>query len=303
MASSSTLVLQGIIPPVVTPLTDQGSLDEEGLTKLLRHVLAGGVHGLFVLGTTGEAPSLSEATKRALVEQVGNEVGRRIPWLVGITDTCLADAIAWAERVATLGATAVVAAPPYYFPLDQAALYRYFRQLSEAIPLPLVLYNIPSHASHYLVPETILALLQLPNIVGYKDSTGNMLDFHQLRLQWSNTGKSHLVGPEELLLETMLLGAQGGVNGGANIFPELYVRLYEAARQGHIDEAKRLHNQVVRLSHHLYQGGKTVISGIKLALAEKGICQPWVAPPLPTLSEEEKQSMRQFLRKFEPVLL
>ncbi len=290
--------LSGIIPPLITPLTEQRSLDQSGLTKLLRHVLDGGVHGIFILGTTGEAPSLSEMTKLALLEQVGSEVNDRVPWLVGITDPCLSNAITWAERAKQQGATAVVAAAPYYYPLSQPALYDYFRQLAEASPLPLFLYNIPSHAHQYLTPDTVSALLQLPNVAGYKDSTGNMLDFHQLQQRWDKREKSYLVGPEELLVETVLLGAQGGVNGGANVFPNLYVRLYEAARQGQLEEARRLHQRVMQVSHHVYQDGSTVISGIKLALAEFGICSEHVAPPLAALTNEEKQAVRKFLRGF-----
>ena len=210
--------LSGIIPPLVTPLTADYTLDQPAMSKLLQHVLDGGVHGLFVLGTTGEAPSLPDSTKRALLEQMRSDVGGQVPWLVGITDPCLANTIQWAEQAERSGATAVVAAAPYYFPLSQEALYHYFRQLAEASPLPLFLYNIPSHAHQYLTHDTILAILQLPNVIGYKDSTGNMLDFHYLRQQWPHPEKTYLVGPEELLLETVLLGGQGGVNGGGDYF-------------------------------------------------------------------------------------
>lgn len=292
--------LHGIIPPLVTPLTDKFELDQEGVTKLLKHVIAGGVHGLFILGTTGEAPSLTEAVKMKLLEQVSHEVGNRLPWLVGITDTCLADAIYWAQRAKRSGASAVVAAPPFYFPVKQLGLYQFFNQLAEESPLPLFLYNIPSHTQKALDRDTIVSLLEHPNVVGYKDSTGDMMHFHWLTQQRAATNQNfpYLVGPEELLLETTLLGASGGVNGGANIFPSLYVQLYDAVRQGDTETAQQLHHQVMLVSRHLYQNGTTITAGIKFALAERGIGTGLMAPPQRNLSDAEKETTRSFLREF-----
>ncbi|MEQ9442389.1 MAG: dihydrodipicolinate synthase family protein [Cyclobacteriaceae bacterium] len=298
MSNNALYNLHGIIPPLITPLTRQLTLDTDALSQLLKHVIEGGVHGIFVLGTTGEAPSLPETVKMALLQQVSEEVGQRIPWLAGITDCCLADAVDWAQRAERLGATAVVAAPPFYYPASQTALYDFFRQLSEESPLPLFLYNIPSHTRNILEPDTVVALLKLPNIEGYKDSTVDLMHFHRLQQQCADIHKSYFVGPEEFLLETVLLGAQGGVNGGANIFPSLYVRLYEAVQQHDLDKARFLHQQIMQISHHLYQDGKTVISGIKFALAERGIGTGLLVPPLTNLSEAEKEKMRTFLQEF-----
>ena len=115
MSDHNPSQLHGIIPPTVTPLTEKMELDQLATSKLLKHLIDGGVHGLFVLGTTGEAPSLTDQVKIDLIQQVGDEIGTKLPWLVGITDTCLASAVKWAERSEQQGATAVVAASPFYF--------------------------------------------------------------------------------------------------------------------------------------------------------------------------------------------
>ena len=132
---------RGIVPPLATPLLDRDTLDVGGLVRLIEHVLAGGVHGLFVLGTTGEGPMLTQAVRRAVVEKTLQQVGSRVPVLVGITDTVLADSLALAVFAAEQGAAAVVAAPPYYFPVGQEPLERWARAVAAGVPLPLVSYG------------------------------------------------------------------------------------------------------------------------------------------------------------------
>ena len=293
--------LKGIVPPMVTPLLSQHQLDEQGISRLVAHIVKGGVQGLFVLGTSGEAPSLSYGMRKDLLHQVIAEVDGRIPVLAGITDTSLEESVRFAGISAEAGATAVVAAPPYYFPTSQEALVAYFKALAEEITLPLFIYNIPSHTKVSIEADTVLRLLELPNIAGYKDSTGDMTLFHQMQLKMlGNTEKTYLVGPEELLAETVLMGGHGGVNGGANVFPGLYVRLYEAAVNHRTEDMIRLHRKVIGLSAAVYNMGgrsKSVISGIKAALSTMGICQDTVALPLPTLTAEEKKTIAAYIEK------
>jgi len=295
--------LRGIVPPLATPLHDQDTLDQAGLRKLIKHVIDGGVQGLFMLGTTGEAPSLSYTLRKEVVEVSVAEVSRSVPVLVGISDSSLSEAIDFARFAAQAGASAVVVAPPFYYPATQQALYNYVIQLCAAVDIPLYIYNIPSHSPHAFSPETIVRLLEHPQVAGYKDSTCSMMAYHQLKYKLgADFEKTYLLGPEELLAESVMLGAHGGVNGGANIFPKLYVRLYEAAVRGDTALMNELHQKVMQVSQNLYQGGKTVIQGVKFALAEKGICQAQVALPLVSLSAEEKENMRSFLHSFDAEL-
>src|SRR3954471_11457309 len=157
---------RGIIPPMVTPLQARDALDLPGLERLIEHILGGGVHGLFLLGTTGEAPGLSHRLRCELVERTCEQVSGRVPVLVGITDTSFVESVEMAEHAADAGAQAVVLAPPYYFPAGQPELAEYIEQVAAAVPLPLLLYNMPSHTKLSFEPGTIARALQIPNVVG-----------------------------------------------------------------------------------------------------------------------------------------
>ncbi len=230
----------GIIPPMVTPLTGRDSLDEPGLQRLIEHVIAGGANGLFILGTTGEAPSLSYRLRRQLIRRVAEAVAGRVPVLVGITDTAFVESVQLAVVAREAGATAVVLSTPYYFPAGQTELLSYVERISRELPLPLVLYNMPSLTKVWFEIETLQQLSALDNIVGIKDSSGDLDYFAKLVvLRERRPDWSIMMGPEHLLADSIRLGGTGGVCGGANVFPELFVRCYEAVvggNQRRVDE-------------------------------------------------------------------
>lgn len=289
----------GIIPPIVTPLRSRDELDVTGLEGLIEHVLAGGVHGIFVLGTTGEAPSLSYRLRRELIERTCRRVAGRVPVLVGITDTAFVEAVHMAQHAAESGAQALVLAPPYYFPNSQPELIEYVQHLAPELPLPLFLYNMPTHTKTIFEVETVRRAMDMPNIVGLKDSSANMVYFHQLiRLLPQRPEWSLLIGPEELLAESVLLGGHGGVCGGANLRPRLYVDLYEAARARDFERAATLHAEVMHVSTTLYRVGRhssAIIKGLKCALRELGLCDDFMAEPFHRFREEERERVRTVL--------
>ncbi|MDR3406333.1 MAG: dihydrodipicolinate synthase family protein [Chthoniobacter sp.] len=291
--------LTGIIPPIITPLHSRDELDVAGLERLIEHILAGGVHGLFVLGTTGEAPSLSYRLRRELIERTCRQVAGRVPVLVGITDTAFVEAVHLAQFAAEAGAQALVLAPPYYFPNSQPELLEYVQHLAPELPLPLFLYNMPTHTKTIFDVETVRHAMEISNIVGLKDSSANMIYFHQIvgllpeRPEWSL-----LMGPEELLAESVLLGGHGGVCGGANLQPRLYVDLYEASIARDLDRVRTLHRQVMRTSSTLYRVGRhgsAFIKAIKCALHELGVCEDFMAEPFHRFREEERTRVRAVL--------
>lgn len=255
--------------------------------------------GLFVLGTTGEGPSLSYALRRELVDHVCAATAGRIPVLVGVTDTAFAESLAIAEHAAATGASAVVLAPPPYFQVSQGELLAYLSRFAEVSPLPVVLYNMPALTKISIEPATVLAASDHPNIVGLKDSSGNLVYFHQVRaLLATRTDFTLLVGPEELLAETVLLGGHGGVNGGANLVPELYVRLYAAARAGDLAVVRELHGRVMELSSRLYGlagGGASLIRSLKGALALRGVCGEAMSEPFSSIGTAERRRVAECL--------
>ncbi len=289
------LPLTGIIPPLATPLLSGDQLDAAGLERLIEHVLAGGVSGLFLLGTTGEGPSLGYKVRREVVERACRQVAGRVPVLVAITDTIFAESIAMARHSTDCGADAVVVAPPYYLPSGQPELSEYIEHLVAALPLPLVLYNMPSLTKVVFEPDTLRRAMDLERIIGLKDSSANMLYFNRvLGLIAQRPDWSLMIGPEELLMESLLLGAHGGVSGGANVFPELYVKLCAEARKprGNHERLRDLHHQVLRISGNLYgvgQHSSAVIKGIKCALSCLGICDDFMAEPFHRFRDPERE--------------
>lgn len=295
----NTTRMHGIIPPLVTPLVDRDTLDLPGLERLLEHVLSGGVHGLFILGTTGEAPSLGYRLRRELIERVCRQVAGRVPVLVGITDTAFVESVAIAAQAADAGATALVLATPYYFPAGQTELQGYVERLVAQLPLPLVLYNMPALTKVWFELRTLENLSTLERIVGIKDSSGDLAYFGSLMsLRKQRPDWSIMIGPEAMLPEAMALGGDGGVSGGANIYPRLFVELYEAARQN--DQA-RLAKAKARVDalQRIYDIGKYAsryIKATKCALSLEGICDDCMAEPFDRFHAPERERVREILR-------
>lgn len=302
MNTASAAAFHGIIPPIITPLKDRDTLDVPGLENLIEHLLKGGVHGLFVLGTTGEAPSLSYRLRREMVQRTCAQVAGRVPVLVGITDTSFVESVHLARYSAEQGAAAVVLSAPYYFPVGQPELTEYLEDLVPELPLPVFLYNMPSHTKVTFELNTVRRAMDLPGVVGMKDSSGNMVYFHQLvgelgrRPDWTL-----LVGPEELLGESVLLGGHGGVCGGANLCPRLYVSLYEAAQNKDVQRVVKLHAQVMRISGSIYKVGRhgsAFIKSVKCALSVLGVCDDFLAEPFHRFRDKERLRVGAYLEEF-----
>ena len=284
---------------MVTPLKDWDTLDNQGIEKLINHILNGGVHGLFVLGTTGEAPSLSHQLRKEVIKRTLDQVGTKVPVLVGITDTSFIETINIAEFAAEAGASAVVLAPPYYFPAGQFELIEYIEHLEQRLPLPLFLYNMPSHTKMIFEPETVKKASELPGVIGLKDSSGNMVYFHQLQQLFKDQDDFILfVGTEELLGETLVLGGHGGVCGGANLIPELYVSMYETSIGGDLKKMGELHERIMQVSSSIYSVGKyksSYLKGLKCALSIMDLCNDFMAEPFHKFRETERGIIRQHL--------
>ena len=167
------LPLKGVIPPMVTPLLDNKTLDINGLEKLVEFLISGGVHGLFVLGTTGEGPSLGLHLRKELIKRTAGMVDGRIPVLAGITDTSFDSSLELAEYAAGCGVDAVVIAPPYYIPITQEEMAYYIENLAPKLPLPFLMYDIPACTRLHMSVETIKVAKELGSI-GIKDSSGDI---------------------------------------------------------------------------------------------------------------------------------
>lgn len=289
----------GVIPPMVTPLAEDGGLDVEGVSRLVEHILAGGVHGLFLLGTTGEATDLPYAVRRELVQRVCGQVDGRVPVLVGITDTVIDESLRLAEYAADCGANALVAAPPYYFAAGQPELVDYYLNLADRLPLPLFLYNMPAQVKVSIDVQTVVELAKHPNIIGLKDSSGNIGYFNACRYAMRDRQDFRIfIGPEEAMGEVVLMGAAGGVAGGANLFPRTFVDLYDAATAKDVDKVRSLQERIMHVSSLIYGVGhhnSSFVKGVKCALSLMGICSGTLAAPREPFNASDRAIVRERL--------
>lgn len=289
-------MLSGVIPPMVTPLLETGALDVEGTSRLVEHILSGGVHGLFLLGTTGEATDLPYEIRRELVGRACADVAGRVPVLVGITDTVMDESLRLAEYAAECGADALVAAPPYYFAAGQPELVDYYLNLADRIPLPLFLYNMPAQVKVSISVPTVVELASHPNIIGLKDSSGNIGYFNACRYAMRNNLDFRIfIGPEEAMGEVVLMGAAGGVAGGANLFPRTFVELYDAAVAKDVDRVRSIQERVMHVSSLIYGVGhhnSSFVKGVKCALSLMGICSGNLAAPREPFNAADRALIR-----------
>ena len=292
--------LSGIIPPLVTPLKDNETLDVESLERLIEHLIAGDVHGLFILGTTGEEQSLSYGVRKQMIKEACRINNGRLPLLACITDTSIVESIKLANVAAECGADGVVSAPPYYFATGQPELAQFYEELVPQLPLPVFLYNMPSHVKVSFAPDTVRRIAQNPQVIGFKDSSANAVYFQSVMYKMQERPDfAMLVGPEEITGECVLLGAHGGINGGANMFPELYVSMYDAARAGELACVRRLQQLIMQISTSIYTVGKhgsSYLKGLKCALSLLGIINDdFVASPFYKFEAPERARIQEAL--------
>ncbi|MBX3239075.1 MAG: dihydrodipicolinate synthase family protein [Chitinophagaceae bacterium] len=299
--------MNGIITPMITPLLSDDTIDKKGLKQIVEHLIAGGINGIFVLGTTGEATSLPDKLKQELIALSSEYIGGRVPLFVGITDPSPGESIALAAFSKNAGASAVVAAPPFYFTLTQPELMAYYNNLADKSVLPVFIYNMPAQTKIMIEPSTVTALSKHPNIPGIKDSSGIGPYFNTLLyLLKDNPDFSVFVGPDEMMAQAVLLGGSGGVNSGSNMFPHLFVRLYKAAAEGDLQTVRYLQQAVMEISSVIYSqggGGYRFLKGIKKVLSAMKMTGNTMALPLHhAFKDEESDAIRKSVDRVKQIL-
>jgi 4-hydroxy-tetrahydrodipicolinate synthase len=282
----------GIICPLATPLDNDERVDERGLRGLLDYILPD-IDGILALGSSAEyallRPEVSERTLDIVLEHVAG----RVPVYVGIGDTGTGRAVDNLRRLPQHGVECVVATSSYYYPLaDQRALLAHFLAIAEAAPIPLVLYNIPQNTATNLAPATVGQLAQHPNVVGMKDSWGDMFQFQEY-LALTPDGFPVLQGREQLAAVSLWAGADGVISALANIAPKLLQRLAAAARSGDAAASRQLQRRVTETARLFDEG--YWLSALKVAIATLGFGSGAAARPLPPLSAEQIARVRSLI--------
>ena len=289
--------LSGVLVALASPLHRDGTVDEHGVSRLVEHVIGGGVHGVLALGSTGETASLDESSRRKVLEAVLEATAGRVPVLSGVAQAQLSSAKAEIEASARMGADAALVAPPFYYPMSQTGLAGFFRQLAEGAPLPLMLYNIPQFTKVVAEPATVAALAHEGIIKGVKDSSRDFEYFEAVCLATREIPEFRVfTGSDTMLLASLAMGGAGTICGAGNIAPAWVVRIYDAFVRGDLEDARGAQDALYRLVLAVRDG--VFPSAIKAALHLQGICEPWTAPPAGRLDERAEARLRDQLAEW-----
>lgn len=290
--------LSGVLVALASPMTRDGRVDEAATMRLVDHVVAGGVHGVLALGSTGETASLDERSRRAVLGAVVAAAKGKVPVIAGVAQSHLAAARAEVEAAAGLGAAAALVAPPFYYPTDQQGVLAFYRELARDSPLPLLLYNIPQFTKVVAEAATVAALAHDGTIRGIKDSSRDFEYFEGLCLATRDLPSFRIfTGSDTMLVASLAMGGAGTICGAGNIAPALVVRIFNQYTDGDIVAARRGQDELYELVMAVREGVFPL--AIKSALHMLGVCEPWSAPPVRKLDERAEARLRERLAKLE----
>jgi 4-hydroxy-tetrahydrodipicolinate synthase len=290
---------KGIIVPAITPLTQDFKLDAAAVEKLFSNFYKHEVSP-FILGTTGESPSLPMEVKSAyLVAAAKNKKSGTVLY-AGISSNVFKESVEFAKCCADSSVDAVAATLPSYYSLNEVQVKKYFEDLADAIPLPLIIYNIPA-TTHMSIPlEIIEELSYHPNIVATKDSERNEERLIRSQDLWSErTDFGHFLGWAAKSAEGLIGGSDGLIPSTGNLVPKLYQNMMKAVDDGDFEEAYQL-QEFSDIVGDLYQKGKTLgesLWALKVLMRENGLCEAVVMPPLLPMSKEVEQQLIQSFKE------
>ncbi len=281
--------LEGVIVALLTPVDRAGKVDHGALGNLVERLASRGVAGVSPLGSTGEGYSLGLEQRLAVMDTVARSVPAGMPVIPGVFAHNHEQAIAEIAAYADHGGTAVLAAPPAYYPLSAAEQEAYFSRLADAAALPLVLYNIPVFTKVQIAPAVAAALAAHPRVAGLKDSGRDLGYAAELLDAVAAAGAaadfSVLTGTDSMLVSYLLAGARGTICANANVVPELVLAVYDAVRAGKLDDALRLEARLRAVQAAFGTGAPP--AAYKAAVAARGVGERWLVPPRLPLTEAE----------------
>jgi 4-hydroxy-tetrahydrodipicolinate synthase len=287
-------MIKGSIVAIVTPMHPDGSLDFDGLRKLIDWHIAEATDGIVIVGTTGESPTVSMEEHCELIKVAVEHAAKRIPIIAGTGGNSTSEAIELTEFAKKVGADASLQVVPYYNRPTQEGMYLHFRKIAESVDLPVILYNVPGRTVADMSNETILRLAQVKGIVGVKDATGNIGRGTDL-IRLAPKGFAVYSGDDPTAIALMLYGGAGNISVTANVAPRDMHELCMAAMNGNLARAVELNNKLLPLHNKLFVEPNPV--PLKWAMQEMGLIQSGMRLPLAPLGAAFHDTVRAALRE------
>lgn len=298
-------LFQGVVPPVVTPLTADYQVDYASFTRVLDHLLDGGVHGLFVLGSTSEVVFHDEATRLRIIEHAANHVAGRVPIFAGVIDPATERVIGHARAAQAAGVDAVVVTAPFYARTSQPEIVDHFRYVRDALDIPVVAYDIPVCVHSKLERKTTVTLAREGAIAGLKDSSGDDGNLRYVLADTADIPDFFAMTGSEIVVDSVLaMGAHGVVPGLGNVDPAGYVKLWDLCRAGDYEAAKIEQQRLCRLFEMIWVSlprtsqGSAGVGSFKTAMRSLGVIDTNImARPQRSLNAEETAKVDAILRE------
>jgi 4-hydroxy-tetrahydrodipicolinate synthase len=287
---------QGAFTALITPFTSHGALDEEGLRTLIRYQIRGDIDGIVVLGSTGESPTIDDDEKKRIITIAREEIKNDTLLIVGTGCYSTANTIKNTLLAQELGADGVLVITPYYNRPTQEGLYLHFRALCQATDIPILLYNNPIRTGQNLLTDTLKRLLEIPSIVGIKETSGSIIQANEVleAVRINRPEFSVLCGDDVLALPVMALGGHGLISVLSNLLPKEVKELINAAVRGNFEEAREIHYQLMPIIKAL--SVETNPIPIKAAMRLEGLPAGECRMPLCSISEKNAQALKNTLK-------
>ena len=277
----------GVGVALITPFDNKGSVDFAALAAIIDRVIDGGVDYLLALGTTSETPTLTAAERVAVSRFIRERAAGRVSLMVGIGGNCTADVVATLKSWDFTGYDAVLSVNPYYNKPNQEGLFRHFKAISQASPVPIMLYNIPGRTGVNMTPQTVARIAAAcPNVFGIKEASGDVEQMEAICKAVAEVRNDFILvsGDDGITVDVIRRGGKGVLSVLAHLYPKQVVELTSLALEGNFDKAEYELGRLAKITELLFTEGNPV--GIKNALATKNICTPTVRLPLAEASVE-----------------
>ena len=288
--------LKGIVVPIITPMNEDETINEQELRNQVNRMIENGIHGIFPFGTNGEGYILDEKEKEQVLSIVIDEVKGRVPVYAGTGCISTRDTIRQSLMGKSLGADVLSIITPSFAAASQNELYEHYKTVAAAVDMPIVLYNIPARTGNALVPATVARLSKIDNIVGAKDSSGNFDNMLQYIEQTRDRKDfSILSGNDSLILWNLLAGGTGGIAGCANVYPKNMASIYDRFAAGDLDGARKAQDAIRSFRNCFKFGNPNTI--VKTAVALLGYPVGKCRAPFNQVSAEGVEAIRKVLEE------